>query len=101
MRRGQVVGVPDDQQYDALASVYDFLVPESLLDPGGSFAGFRELVEDLPRGAAVLDRAWAGISGSRPGAGWIRRTASGASAAMTARAIALAESYSVALTVIG
>jgi SAM-dependent methyltransferase len=92
--------VPDDQQYDALASVYDFLVPESLLDPGGSFAGFREWVEDLPRGAAVLDCACGPgyLAVGLAQAGFVV-TASDASAAMTARAITLAESYGVALTV--
>ena len=43
--------------YDELASVYEFLVPEPLLDARGSFAAFRAWVDDLPRGAPVLDCA--------------------------------------------
>jgi SAM-dependent methyltransferase len=91
--------VADDQQYDTLASVYDFLVPDSLLDPGGSFAAFREWVEDLPRGAAVLDCACGPghLAVGLAQAGFVV-TATDASPAMTARAIALAESYGVALT---
>ena len=92
--------MPDDQQYDGLASAYDFLVPEPLLDPGGSFAAFREWVEDLPRGAAVLDCACGPghLAVGLAQAGFVV-TATDASPAMTARAIALAESYGVALTV--
>jgi SAM-dependent methyltransferase len=92
--------VPDDQQYDGLASAYDFLVPDSLLDPGGSFAAFREWVEDLPRGAAVLDCACGPghLAVGLAQAGFVV-TATDASAAMIARATALAESYDVALTV--
>lgn len=93
-------GAGDEQPYDALAPVYDFLVPESLLDPAESFAAFREAVDDLPAGAPVLDCA------SGPGhlavglaqAGFTV-TATDASAAMTSRATALADAHGVRVTV--
>ena len=43
--------------YDSLASVYEFLVPEALLTPEGSFAAYRQWILDLPPGARVLDCA--------------------------------------------
>jgi 2-polyprenyl-3-methyl-5-hydroxy-6-metoxy-1,4-benzoquinol methylase len=46
--------------YDALAGVYEWLVPEALLTPQGSAAAFADVVDMLPAGARVLDCA-AGI----------------------------------------
>ncbi|HEX6255577.1 MAG TPA: class I SAM-dependent methyltransferase [Euzebyales bacterium] len=43
--------------YDALASVYDWLVPDMLLEPEGAFTAFAGIVADLPAGARVLDCA--------------------------------------------
>ena len=43
--------------YDTLADVYDWLVPEALLEPEGSVAAFDTVVEQLPAGARVLDCA--------------------------------------------
>src|SRR4051812_40523789 len=43
--------------YDALAGVYEFLVPEALLSPEGSAAAFDAVLETLPAGARVLDCA--------------------------------------------
>jgi SAM-dependent methyltransferase len=43
--------------YDALAAVYDHLVPEALLTPEGSAAAFAPCLEDLGPGARVLDCA--------------------------------------------
>src|SRR4051794_8301250 len=91
--------MPDDQPYDALASVYDFLVPERLLDRGGSYAAVREWLKDLPHGAAMLDCACGPghLAVGLAQAGFVV-TATDASPAMTARANALADSYGVALT---
>jgi SAM-dependent methyltransferase len=91
--------VGDEQQYDALASVYEFLVPEPLLDAGGSFAAFRAWVDDLPRGAPVLDCACGPghLAVGLAQAGF-EVTATDASPAMTARARALAEAHHVGLT---
>ena len=43
--------------YDTLASVYDWIVPPELLTPEGSVAAFEPYVEDVPPGARVLDCA--------------------------------------------
>jgi SAM-dependent methyltransferase len=43
--------------YDTLADVYDWLVPEALLEPEGSVAAFETVVAELPAGARVLDCA--------------------------------------------
>ena len=45
------------REYDTLADVYDFLVPEALLEPEGSAAAFAPVLADLPPGARVLDCA--------------------------------------------
>ncbi|HWT26180.1 MAG TPA: methyltransferase domain-containing protein [Solirubrobacteraceae bacterium] len=44
-------------EYDALADVYDWLVPEELLTPEGSAAAFAPALAELPAGARVLDCA--------------------------------------------
>ena len=50
-----------DQQtvsaYDALASVYDWLVPDALLEPAGAVAAFGDVIAEVPSGARVLDCA--------------------------------------------
>ncbi len=47
-----------EHAYDALAEVYDWLVPDELLTPKGSVAAFAsETVDDLEPGARVLDCA--------------------------------------------
>jgi SAM-dependent methyltransferase len=43
--------------YDALADVYDWLVPEALLTPQGSAAAFAAVTDGLAPGARVLDCA--------------------------------------------
>lgn len=88
------------RQYHALASVYDFLVPEVLLDPAGSVATFAEWVADLEPGAPVLDCACGpghlAVGLAQAG---MTVTATDASPAMTSRAAELARAHGVALTV--
>jgi SAM-dependent methyltransferase len=43
--------------YGTLAEVYDWLVPEALLEPAGSVAAFAMVVDELEPGARVLDCA--------------------------------------------
>jgi hypothetical protein len=43
--------------YDTLAEVYDWLVPETLLEPEASAAAFETVIDRLPDGARVLDCA--------------------------------------------
>lgn len=43
--------------YDALASVYDWLVPDELLTPSGAFGAFAHMIDPMPPGARVLDCA--------------------------------------------
>jgi len=45
------------EAYGTLAEVYEFLVPEPLLDPAGSVAAFDMALGDLRPGARVLDCA--------------------------------------------
>lgn len=44
-------------EYDALTEVYDWLVPETLLEPAGAVAAFQSVVEEIPVGGRVLDCA--------------------------------------------
>jgi SAM-dependent methyltransferase len=44
-------------EYDTLADVYDWLVPDALLSPEGSVAAFASVVDTLAPGARVLDCA--------------------------------------------
>jgi SAM-dependent methyltransferase len=46
-----------DAPYDALAEVYDWLVPEALLTPTGSAAAFAPTIDALQPGSRVLDCA--------------------------------------------
>jgi SAM-dependent methyltransferase len=91
--------VADERQYDALASVYEFLVPNALLDPAGSFAAFGAWVGDLPPGAEVLDCACGPghLAVGLAQAGFAV-TATDASSAMTSRTATLAEGHGVRLT---
>jgi len=41
--------------YEALADVYEWLIPNPKLTPAGSVAASADLVESLPRNARVLD----------------------------------------------
>jgi SAM-dependent methyltransferase len=43
--------------YDHLSTVYEWLVPEALLEPEGAVAAFAEVADALPPGARVLDCA--------------------------------------------
>jgi len=43
--------------YDSLAEVYDWLIPEALLEPEASAAAFETVIAQLPSGARVLDCA--------------------------------------------
>ncbi|CAN5223115.1 class I SAM-dependent methyltransferase [soil metagenome] len=46
-----------DGDYDTIAAVYEFLVPDALLTPQGSADAFADHVESFPPGARVLDCA--------------------------------------------
>jgi SAM-dependent methyltransferase len=46
-----------DRDYDVLADVYDWLVPDALLTPEGSVAAFASAADPLPAAARVLDCA--------------------------------------------
>jgi SAM-dependent methyltransferase len=78
-------------EYDSLAEVYDWIVPEAITTPEGSAAAFDPYLEDLAPGARVLDCA----AGTGPLAvGLARRgfevAATDASAGMVERTRALA-----------
>jgi len=47
----------DAAEYDGLADVYEWLVPEPLLTPEGTVAAFAGVVDALPPGGRVLDCA--------------------------------------------
>jgi SAM-dependent methyltransferase len=84
--------------YDTLASVYDWIVPPELLTPEGSVAAFEPYLEDVAPGARVLDCA----AGTGPLAvGLALRgfdvVATDASPAMVERARALAARHGVEL----
>jgi len=84
--------------YDTLASVYDWIVPAELVTPEGSAAAFLPYLEELAPGARVLDCA----AGTGPVAvGLALRgfdvVATDASAGMVERTRALAEREGVAL----
>ncbi|MDP8927442.1 MAG: class I SAM-dependent methyltransferase [Actinomycetota bacterium] len=44
-------------EYDALAEVYEWLVPDDLLEPEGATAAFEQVLEAVPPGGRVLDCA--------------------------------------------
>jgi SAM-dependent methyltransferase len=82
--------------YEALAGVYEWLVPEPLLTPEGSVAAFAGVVDTLQDGARVLDCA-AGIGQLAVGLALrgFEVVASDASPAMVERTRALAERLGV------
>ena len=84
--------------YETLSAVYEWLVPDELLEPEGAVAAFAALIGDLPPGARVLDCA-AGTGQLAVGLALrgYDMTASDASAAMVARTEALATARGVAL----
>jgi SAM-dependent methyltransferase len=47
----------DAEQYESLADVYEWLIPEPLLEPEWSAAAFSAVIDELPAGARVLDCA--------------------------------------------
>jgi hypothetical protein len=53
-------------EYEALAEVYEWLVPDSLLEPEGAVAAFAHVLGVVPVGGLVLDCA-AGIPSRRCG----------------------------------
>jgi len=88
-----------DEAYDALAGVYEWLVPEALLTPQGSVAAFAGVVEGLEEGSRVLDCA-AGIGLLAVGLALrgLEVVASDASAAMIERTRRLAAGHGAELT---
>jgi SAM-dependent methyltransferase len=86
--------------YDELASVYEWLVPDEMLEPDGAVAAFAPVVAELPAGARVLDCA-AGTGQLAVGLalGGFEVTATDASAGMVARARALAADHGAELHV--
>jgi SAM-dependent methyltransferase len=88
------------REYDTLADVYDFLVPEALLSPAGSAAAFEAVLAEIPAGARVLDCACG--TGTLAVGLALRNfevSASDASAEMVARTRALAAEHGVRLDV--
>lgn len=84
--------------YETLASVYEWLVLDELLEPEGAAAAFGDIAGELPPGARVLDCA-AGTGELAVGLALRGRdvTASDASAAMIQRTRALAAQRGAAL----
>src|SRR5215211_3060598 len=84
--------------YDTLAAVYEFLVPEELLEPEGAAGAFADVLAGLAPGARVLDCA-AGTGQLAVGLALrgFDVTATDASAAMVERTRALAAARGVAL----
>jgi SAM-dependent methyltransferase len=83
-----------DGEYDTLAAVYDFLVPDALLTPQGSADAFAQHVEHLPTGARVLDCACGtGTLAVGLALHGCEVVATDASAAMVARTARLAEEH--------
>ena len=82
--------------YDTLADVYDWLVPEALLEPEGSAAAFAPVVAELRAGARVLDCACGtGTLAVGLALRGFEVSASDASAAMVERTRALAAAHGV------
>jgi SAM-dependent methyltransferase len=89
-----------ERQYDTLASVYDWLVPDELLEPEGAAAAFAPLAAELPPGARVLDcAAGAGQLAVGLALRGFAVTATDASAGMVARTRALAAERAAAIEV--
>ena len=83
-------------QYDDLAPAYDFLVPEAMLVPSGSFGAYQPWLRDVQPGEEVLDCACGGghLAVGLAEAGF-SVTATDASPAMVARTALLASEYAV------
>jgi SAM-dependent methyltransferase len=89
-----------NREYDTLADVYDFLVPEALLSPAGSAAAFEAVLAEIPAGARVLDCACGtGTLAVGLALRGFEVSASDASAEMVARTRALAAEHGVRLDV--
>ena len=84
--------------YDQLAPVYDWLVPDALLEPDGAVTAFGEAVGEIPAGARVLDCA---CGTGQLAVGLAARgfdvVASDASTGMVERTRALADAHGVDL----
>ena len=86
------------REYDTLADVYDWLVPEALLEPEGSAAAFETVLAELPAGARVLDCACGtGTLAVGLALRGFEVSASDASEGMVARTRALAAEHGVRL----
>jgi SAM-dependent methyltransferase len=87
-----------DAPYGQLACVYEWLVPDELLEPAGAVAAMSAVVEQLPPGARVLDCA-AGTGQLAVGLALrgFDASASDASGAMVERTRALAARHGVQL----
>lgn len=87
--------------YDELTPVYDWLVPDSLLEPESAVAAFAGAVSELPAGARVLDCA---CGTGQLAVGLAARgfdvVATDASPGMVARTHALADAHGVSLDAI-
>lgn len=84
--------------YDSLADVYDWLVPEALLEPEGSAEAFAPVIAELPSGARVLDCACGtGTLAVGLALRGFAVSASDASQGMVARTRALAAKHGVRL----
>ena len=87
--------------YDELASVYDWLVPDALLEPDGAVAALGGTIGELPAGAHVLDCA---CGTGQLAVGLAARgfdvVASDASAGMVERTRAFAAAHGVDLTTV-
>lgn len=88
----------DAEPYSALAAVYDWLLPDALLEPEGAVGAFSEIIDGLPPSARILDCA-AGTGQLAVGLALrgFEVIATDASAAMLARADELAVRRGVAL----
>jgi SAM-dependent methyltransferase len=86
------------REYDTLADVYDFLVPEALLSPAGSATAFETVLAEIPAGACVLDCACGtGTLAVGLALRGFEVSASDASEEMVARTRALAAEHGVRL----
>src|SRR5215207_1827219 len=84
--------------YDTLAAVYEFLVPEELLEPEGAAGAFAGVLAGLAPGARVLDCACGtGTLAVGLALRGFEVSASDASAEMVARTRALAAEHGVRL----
>jgi SAM-dependent methyltransferase len=96
-----VVNTSGPIAYDTLAEVYEWLVPEPLLSPGGAAAAFASVADLLPAGSRILDCA-AGTGQLAVGLALrgFEAVASDASPTMVERARALAAANRVDVPVV-